>query len=269
MDFVISDVHYHVEKCGEGFPIILLHGFTGSRQSWQRFCTSIGRQSTMYMVDLIGHGKTESPDLLHRYDIKSVASDLNEIMNELGLEKADILGYSMGGRVAITFAALYPERVNRLILESTTPGIEESEKRTERIAQDERLATLIETDGLSSFISFWEGISIFETQRNLPVSIRERIREQRLKNSTRGLAYSLRGMGTGSQPSWWNHIERFPFQTLIMTGEMDEKFCRIAKEMMKKLKKGQWVIIHGCGHTIHVEDPEKFGTIVSEFLSNT
>ncbi|NKE08011.1 2-succinyl-6-hydroxy-2,4-cyclohexadiene-1-carboxylate synthase [Mesobacillus selenatarsenatis] len=269
MKTTINGVRYNVEQCGVGFPLVLLHGFTGAASTWKPFCPIWGQHSTLLMVDLIGHGETESPGDIARYDIKKAAMDLKELLDQLGIEKADFLGYSMGGRTAITFASLFPERVRKLLLESTTPGMVNYEDREARIQQDHKLADKIENEGLERFIDFWESIPLFKSQLNLPTELREQIRSQRLRNDPVGLANSLRGMGTGVQPSWWDKLEVFGFETLLITGELDEKFCRIATDMASRLPNPTHLTINGCGHAIHVEEREKFGTIVSEFLSNT
>ncbi|MBT2640382.1 MULTISPECIES: 2-succinyl-6-hydroxy-2,4-cyclohexadiene-1-carboxylate synthase [unclassified Bacillus (in: firmicutes)] len=269
MKTLINGVRYHVEQCGDGFPLVLLHGFTGAASTWKPFCPMWGKHSKLLMVDLIGHGETESPGDTERYDIQNAANDLKVLLDQLGIEKADFLGYSMGGRTAITFASLYPERVRKLVLESTTPGLVNLEERDARIQQDYKLAGKIEHEGLEPFITFWESIPLFQSQLNLTAEVREQIRSQRLRNDPVGLANSLRGMGTGAQPSWWDHLENFDFETLLITGELDEKFCKIAAEMASILPNPTHLTINSCGHAIHVEEREKFGTIVSEFLSNT
>jgi len=269
MKTLINGVRYHVEQCGDGFPLVLLHGFTGAASTWKPFCPMWGQHSTLLMFDLIGHGETESPGDMARYDIKKAANDLKMLLDQLGIDKADFLGYSMGGRTAITFASLYPERVRKLVLESTTPGLVNPEDREARIRQDHKLAARIEQEGLEPFIDFWESIPLFQSQLNLPEEVREQIRSQRLRNNPVGLANSLRGMGTGAQPSWWDQLENFDFETLLITGELDEKFCKIATDMASRLPNPTHLTINGCGHAIHVEEREKFGTIVSEFLSNT
>jgi 2-succinyl-6-hydroxy-2,4-cyclohexadiene-1-carboxylate synthase len=267
--FDIKGASYHVEIAGEGFPLLLLHGFTGDAATWHPFRERWGTHSQLLMVDLIGHGKTDSPEALERYDILSVADDLNALLDEWKVEKTDVLGYSMGGRLAITFALRYPHRVRKLILESTSPGLEQEAQRIERQANDRQLASFILEEGIERFVSRWEGIPLFQTQERLPEVVRARIRQQRLSNSKIGLANSLIGMGTGAQPSWWGELEQIPCEVLILTGTLDKKFCDIAERMVKKLKNGQWVKIEHCGHTIHVEEPEIFGTIVKEFLQHT
>lgn len=269
MKTMINGIQYHVERYGSGFPLVLLHGFTGAASTWKPFCPVWGQHSELVLLDLIGHGETESPGDMKRYAINQAANDLKVLLDQLRIEKVDLLGYSMGGRIAIAFASLYPERVRKLVLESTTPGLKTPEERQARIIQDEKLAAKMEEEGIEKFIDFWQSIPLFQSQQNLPEKVREQIRSQRLKNDPGGLANSLRGMGTGKQPSWWEALVNFDFDTLLITGELDDKFFEIAADMAAKLPKSTNLTINGCGHAIHVEKQQKFGTIVSEFLLNT
>jgi len=268
MDVVIDEIRFHVEVCGEGAPpLVLLHGFTGDASTWKPFYDAWGKQSTIIAPDIIGHGKTETPKDLQHYHIESAAHDLNDILDELAVDKIDLLGYSMGGRLALTFALLFPNRVRKLILESASPGLATADEQALRRMKDAELAKCIIEDGIKSFVKYWEGIPLFSTMKRLPAPITESIRAQRLRNTPTGLVNSLLGMGTGSQPSWWGKIDQLACEVLLLTGEEDKKFCGIAEEMLKALKRGIWIVVENSGHAIHVEEPEKFGTIVSDFLS--
>jgi 2-succinyl-6-hydroxy-2,4-cyclohexadiene-1-carboxylate synthase len=262
----VDGADYHVEICGEGFPLLLLHGFTGDSSTWTPFCAVWGKHSKLIIPDIIGHGKTEAPEEINRYHIDKAAKKLADILDQIGVEQVDLLGYSMGGRLALTFALFFPERVRKLILESASPGLETEEERKLRRMKDEELANFIMEQGVHSFVDYWGGIPLFSTMNQLPNEKKEAIRVQRLANSILGLANSLKGMGTGSQPSWWDKLDQVTCEVLLLTGELDEKFCRIAKKMLKGLKNGTWMAIEKSGHAIHMEETEKFGTIVSDFL---
>lgn len=266
MKIFVNGVHYHVETCGEGFPLVLLHGFTGDSSTWNPFCEEWSRNSRLIIPDLIGHGETESPMDVEAYKMEKAAADLRAILDHLGIERVDLLGYSMGGRLALTFAMLYPDCIRKLVLESSSPGLETEEERKLRCMKDADLAKFIMEQGMTAFTDYWENIPLFESMKELPADKQRQIRTQRLQNSQNGLANSLLGMGTGSQPSWWGSLGQLSCDVLILTGEKDEKFCRIAKQMMTAIKSASWVVIENSGHAIHVENPEKFGTIVSGFL---
>ncbi|MBO0999973.1 2-succinyl-6-hydroxy-2,4-cyclohexadiene-1-carboxylate synthase [Bacillus sp. SD075] len=267
MNIVSKDVKYAVEITGNGDPLVLLHGFTGNRDTWKFLVPLLGDRYTMIMVDIIGHGMSESPAGHRRYEMERVAEDIKYILDVLHIPKAHILGYSMGGRLGLGFACLYPEYVDTLILESASPGLLTEEEREIRRGNDKELAERILANGMEAFVDQWENIPLFESQKRLSAKIRSAIREQRLANDPSGLSNSLLGMGTGSQASYWEQLPTLDFPVLLVTGELDRKFCEIADSMKKKLKCAEWKIINDAGHAIHVEVGEKFGKIISEFLS--
>ncbi|MED5051260.1 2-succinyl-6-hydroxy-2,4-cyclohexadiene-1-carboxylate synthase [Anoxybacillus rupiensis] len=261
----IRGVSYHVEVYGEGPPLLLLHGFTGSTETWYPLIP-YWKNWQLVMVDIIGHGLTECPDELDRYHIESVAADLHELLQQLEIHRAHVLGYSMGGRLALTFAIRYPHRVETLLLESSSPGLKTEEERQLRIQNDEALAMEIEQYGVQAFIDKWEQQPLFATQRQLPETARRRIRTERLRHQAKGLANSLRGMGTGKQPSWWEHLSQIKTPTLLLCGELDQKFCQIASKMVELLPNSYMSKISDAGHAIHVEQPEIFAKIINEFI---
>ena len=267
MEYFIDGVRYYVETCGEGYPLLLLHGFTGDSSTWLPFCSKWGRHSRLIIPDLIGHGKTESPLDLRRYAIESAANDLRRLLDEIGVDQVDLLGYSMGGRLGLTFSLLFPDRVRKLILESGSPGLKTETERSQRRKQDQELALTIREKGIENFVNYWEKLPLFSTMNAALAGVRAVIRQQRLSQNPDGLANSLLGMGTGFQPSWWDKLHLINNETLLVTGEKDEKFCRIAENMAAELKNSRWAMIKSSGHAIHVEEPEKFGTIVSGFLT--
>jgi 2-succinyl-6-hydroxy-2,4-cyclohexadiene-1-carboxylate synthase len=267
MKHLINGVQYHVEVLGEGFPLLMLHGFTGDSSTWQPFYDQWGNHSKLIVPDILGHGKTESPNDAERYRIECVAEDLIEIIDQLGVEQVDLLGYSMGGRLALGFAILYPNRVRKIILESSSPGLLTSEEREIRRMKDGELAEFINDRGIEAFVDYWENIPLFGSMKHLPAKVQQAVRTQRLANNSLGLSNSLLGMGTGAQPSFWESLNQISNEVLLVTGEKDEKFCRIAEKMIKELKNGKWTTIQHSAHANHVEEKEKFGTIVSEFLT--
>lgn len=264
---VVDSVRYHVEIRGKGMPMLLLHGFTGDSSTWAQLAENLCLERTCIMPDIVGHGKTDSPENGLLYEIENVANHLKKILDTLKVEQVDLLGYSMGGRLALAFAVKYPERVRRLILESASPGIKSEEERLERRQKDEQLAMFILEKGVRVFVDYWEKIPLFASQLSLSSITKKAIREQRLKNSPSGLANSLLYMGTGSQPSYWDELIHLPMEVLYIVGSLDKKFCLLANKMQQLTRSSQKVVVPQSGHAIHVENCEKFGTIVSEFLS--
>lgn len=267
----INGVTYHVDVIGDGeHHVLMLHGFTGRGSNFKEMIAGFPDSGdfTFILIDQLGHGKTDIPMDPKRYNIENATADLKEIIDKLGISRVSLYGYSMGGRLALSFAISYPSFVRKLVLESSSPGLKTNEERSKRQQADEKLAEKILGEGLQSFVEFWSNIPLFESQKVLPESKRKGIYEQRMDNSAIGLANSLRGMGTGIQPSYWEHLTQIRFPVLLTAGEWDEKFVSIAQEMIKRIEKSHFIKISEAGHAIHVEKPRKFGKIVSEFLSN-
>lgn len=263
---IIDGLCYHVTEWGTGKPLLLLHGFTGSGTTWLPFSGQFGEQYRVLAVDLPGHGRTDAPLDIARYRMERVAADLVHLLIERQATPACWLGYSMGGRLALYAAARLPEHVRALVLESASPGLATEAEREARRAQDEELARRIKVEGMAAFVDYWERLPLFASQSRLSP---DRLAEQkagRLRNSVKGLAGSLRGMGTGSQPSLWDSLAGLTLPGLLLAGELDEKFAAINQRMSEMWAIAELAIVPEAGHAIHLERPELFAALVTGFL---
>ncbi|GKW46610.1 2-succinyl-6-hydroxy-2,4-cyclohexadiene-1-carboxylate synthase [Planococcus sp. NCCP-2050] len=266
MTVKVNGLDYHVEIWNDDKSptIVFLHGFTGSAKTWQRIAGSLSDYKVV-LVDLLGHGKTAVPEDASRYVMELQVRDLHDLFSELGFTEFVLAGYSMGGRTALAYAIAHPERLQALILESASPGLKTAAEQVERQQRDSELALTILANGIQSFVDKWENIPLFDSQKKLPFEIRDEIKQERLSQQPQGLANSLIGMGTGSQPSYWNHLKDIHVPVLLITGSMDLKFEAIAGEMKTAFLQVQHQIVE-AGHAIHVEKPAEFATIVDEYL---
>ncbi len=266
MQMQVNDITLNVEQSGAGRPLLLLHGFTGSAATWTPLIDSLPPHFRTIAPDLIGHGRSDSPTAAHRYHMARCVADLLAMLDALEVERVDLLGYSMGGRVALHLAAVAPERAGALVLESSSPGIADAAERAARFAADEALAESIEREGLAAFVERWERLPLFASQASLPEDTRARLHAQRLRNDPLGLANSLRGMGTGCQESLWDRLSSLDVPTLLIAGELDVKYCALASQMATALPNARAVIVPGVGHSVHLEQPQSFAENVLEFL---
>jgi 2-succinyl-6-hydroxy-2,4-cyclohexadiene-1-carboxylate synthase len=265
---LVNGVDYHVRVSGSGRqPLLLLHGFTGSGSSWNGVAARLEKQCRLIRVDLLGHGRSAEPADAGRYRIEAAAADLETILQQAAAVPADVVGYSMGGRLALYLAITRPVLVRSLILESASPGLATAAEREARRRQDEALARRIEQEGIEAFVQKWEQIPLFATQKKLSPVIRDALRRQRLANRAQGLANSLRGMGAGSQPSLWPRLPELSMPVLLLAGEWDEKFAGINREMAAAVAQADLLIMPGAGHTIHLEQPQLFTEAIVNFLS--
>ena len=152
----VNGVCYRVEAHGSGKPLLLLHGFTGSSENWRPLIPAWAEHWRVIVVDLLGHGRTDAPADANRYAIERAAADLEAILISLDAVPAHILGYSMGGRLALYLAITRPHLLLSLILESASPGLETGTEREQRQSSDRQLAGWIEANGVNAFVDRWE-----------------------------------------------------------------------------------------------------------------
>src|SRR5688572_24636003 len=235
MRLPINGIQLNVEQAGAGPPLLLLHGFTGSTETWAPVLQRLAAGRRIVAIDLIGHGQSDAPTEWTRYSFERCVADLLAVLDTLGIARTDLIGYSLGGRVALHLAAAAPERVRGLILESASPGLANPTERQARLESDLALADEIERAGLEAFVDGWERQPLFASQRSLPAAERLTLRSQRLRSDPRGLANSLRGMGAGRQEPLWERLPGLAMPTLILVGELDRKYCELGGQMAAQL----------------------------------
>ncbi|NJD17776.1 MAG: 2-succinyl-6-hydroxy-2,4-cyclohexadiene-1-carboxylate synthase [Gemmatimonadetes bacterium] len=246
--------------------LILLHGFTGSSRAWgpaviDALASAAGPP---VLLDLPGHGRHAGDVAPWRFTFEAVEAEITALARG---EAVDLVGYSMGGRFALAYAARNPERVGRLVLESASPGLETEEERAERRTADSALARLLETEGIEAFVDRWEALELFDSQHALPGEVRAAHRALRLRNDPRSLAASLRGLGTGDLPSYWGSLPQLRVPVLVLVGALDRKFATTGARMAQLLPDARLVEIAGAGHAVHLERPEAWIGAVTGFLT--
>jgi 2-succinyl-6-hydroxy-2,4-cyclohexadiene-1-carboxylate synthase len=140
---------------------------------------------------------------------------------------------------------------------------------TERQARqqaDDNLADWIEQQGIEAFVNRWERLGLWESQGKMPAFKKQQLRTQRLTNRVHGLANSLRGMGTGVQPSLWERLAGVKMPAFLLAGSLDEKYVKIGQEMAQKIPNSTLHILEGVGHTGHWEMPALFNNTIFPFF---
>jgi 2-succinyl-6-hydroxy-2,4-cyclohexadiene-1-carboxylate synthase len=263
----VSDgIRFHVARAGSGPPVVLLHGFTGSTETWRELQEFLAESFTTIAVDITGHGLSDSPAVAERYSLKQFAHDLSEILDRLGIARAVVLGYSMGGRAALRFAVQYPERVAGLVLESTSPGISDTALRRERIAADDARAAMIEAHGVRAFVDDWEQLPLWRSVASVAAPVREALRTQRLANTAVGLANSLRGAGAGHDEHLFESDYDIRTTVLLVVGELDTRYVEFARLMAERIPGPRCAVVEDAGHMVHLEKPARFRQLVRSWL---
>ena len=235
---------------------VLLHGFSNTGASWEPVLMALrdrGDQTTTRAPDLRGHGSASERQPV---DLAGVMGDVGELMAEPCL----LVGYSMGGRLALHLALARPEMIRHLVLVGASPGLADPAERVARQRSDDQLADWIERSTIEEFALRWAQTPVLA---GLPLAAAERAHQDRLRNSPLGLARALRGLGTGTLPSLWGRLGELSMPVSLVVGETDSKFQGIAREMAASIPEAWVAVVSGAGHAAHLAAPERVAEIIS------
>ncbi|MDG2307145.1 MAG: 2-succinyl-6-hydroxy-2,4-cyclohexadiene-1-carboxylate synthase [Candidatus Binatia bacterium] len=248
---------------GEGPPLVLLHGFTGSAATWDRYAKDL-RGFRVLAIDLPGHGASAAP--ASGMSFEEIADAVVAVLDDEGVERCAWLGYSMGGRVALQVLVRHPGRVERIVIESASPGLREAGEREARAAADDALAAGIERDGLEPFVERWARQPLFASQKRVAPEDLDRERRARLQNTATGLAAGLRALSVGRQPSLWSALGAVQVPLLAVVGAEDPKYLALGESLVRVAPGAELRVVAEAGHTVHLEQPGIFWSAVRSFL---
>ena len=270
------DLAVSVSGPQQGVPVVVLHGFTGSAEAMAPLTSRLApafriaddheRPLRVIAPDLVGHGRSEAPDYPSPYRVQAMADQIAVLADEIECEAFHLVGYSMGGRVALTLACAAPRRLRSLALIGGTAGIADPDERHRRVEADAARAEQITAD-LSAFVDEWMAHPLFAGQAALGVEHLAAARAQRLASNPQGLANSLRHGGTGSMTPLHAELGRCEVPTLLVAGIKDTKFCAIAEELAASLPDAAIVRVAAAGHAVHVERPRHAAAAVAAFIA--
>ncbi|MBE8988284.1 2-succinyl-6-hydroxy-2,4-cyclohexadiene-1-carboxylate synthase [Nostoc sp. LEGE 12450] len=261
--------NYYLNINLDKFVIVFLHGFMGNINEFDEAIKFLAEDFSYLILDLPGHGKTEVVGGDEYYGMEPTAQAIINLLDELKIDKCHLIGYSMGGRLALYLTLKFPERFMKVVLESASPGLATEAERLERARRDVQIArklsrSIIPTD-FAAFLSNWYNQPIFGYIKNHPQY--DCMIESRLQNNPQELEKSLRFMGNGCQPSLWEKLQENKIHILLLAGEYDKKFIFINIEMAKLCKFAQLKIIKNTAHNIHFENTLAFVENIKYFLS--
>jgi len=247
----------HADIVGTGRRLVLAHGFTQTGRLWGPFGDLLAEGRRLVRVDLPGHAGSS--------EVRADLVGAGDLVVSAGLDDqgpVDLLGYSLGARVALHAALAHPERIRRLVLIGATAGIEDDEARRLRRARDDAMADRLEASGdLEGFIRRWLAASMFAGLRNAGL-------EERLRNTAAGLASSLRLAGTGTQRPLWERLGEIGLPVLVVVGADDARFVAAGSRMAASLGDGVFSLVPGAGHAAHLAQPRLAARLVEDFLSD-
>jgi len=247
-------------------PVVLLHGFLGSGEDWRALRTGLSPTFRCICPDLPGHGDGGAPE---GQGLEETSDDLVGHFDDWRNARGGLVGYSMGGRLALLMALRHPSRLACLVLESASPGLKTEEERQARMRHDRDLAMRLEQAvrtpaGFRDFLRAWYDQPLFASLHDHEGLV-ERLIESRRRSAA--LAEALRVFGTGAQPSLWEALSEHRIPTLLIVGERDRKYRFLAEEMAERCPAMAMEVFANCGHNVHLEHPDGYTTAVRSFLS--
>ncbi len=251
-----------------GMPVVLLHGFTGSARAMDPLAERLAARLSARVIcpDLVGHGQSEVPDDLDLYRVEAMAEQVAGLAGALDCETFHLVGYSMGGRVALALGCTAPQRLRSLTLIGATAGIADPDQRRRREQADRARAERITAD-LATFVDEWMADPLFAGQAALGEAHLGAARAQRLVSNPQGLARSLIAGGSGAMEPLHERLAHCHKPTLLVVGANDAKFCAMAEQLAAALPSAALARIDGAGHAAHIEQPEATAAAIAEFIA--
>lgn len=264
----------YFQKIGEGPVLIILHGLYGLSDNWISIARKLGIDHTVYIVDQRNHGRSPHHPI-NTYD--AMAQDLNELMVSENIEKASILGHSMGGKTAMVFSALFPTKVDKLIIVDIGPGgyanVDQHSPQvlahlnivhsmlsidfdafTSRVQIDNELAKTIKDQTIRQFL-------MKNVHRNIDNTFCWKLNIDAISKAMPAI------MGSVSLEKILNGAPITEFPVLFIKGEKSDYINKEQEVLINKFFPNALIeTIRDAGHWVHSEQPESFYNLVNSFL---
>ncbi|MBA0828474.1 hypothetical protein Goarm_013146 [Gossypium armourianum] len=282
-DFSFSVNVQEIGQRNNGSTILFLHGFLGTNEEWVPIMHAISGSARCISVDLPGHGATKIKNcgddkaaLLSLLSIEIIADLLLKLIEHVTPDKVTLVGYSMGARIALYMALKFSDKIEGAVILSGSPGLEDAVARKIRRAKDDSKARSIVTHGLQLFLNTWYSGGLWKSLRRHPYFNHIVVRRS-VHDDLQGLARVLSGLSPGRQPSLWEDLKHCKVPLMLVVGENDEKFKRVAQKMWHEIghdrddavsKLHQMVVLPSCGHAVHLENPLPIIRLVRQFLTS-
>ncbi len=221
-------------------PVVLLHGFAATARHWDRVIAALPDGRFTPLALNLGEADPATPE------------GVGGLVAASTPERFILVGYSMGGRLALHTALQIPDRISGLILISTSAGIEDPSERAARKAADDALATEIEQGSISSFVLRWRALGLFAHD---PDWVAEEVAADERRCSPAVLAAMLRGLGPGAMAPMWHRLAELAMPVAILTGELDVVYEPLGRRIAASTKNSTFRSVPGVGHRVGLQAP--------------
>jgi len=261
-------VRLYVEECGKGTPILFIHEFGGNHASWEPQMRFFARRHRCITYGARGYPPSDVPTNVDSYSQALAVDDAIAVLDGLGIEKAHIVGLSMGGFATVHFGLRYPSRALSLTVAGAGYGCEkEFEDYFRQVSLD--VAANFERLGAAEFSKIYaEGASRVQFQNKDPRGWRE-FADRLATHSSTGAALTMRGV-QARRPSFYDlehGLKEMRVPTLVMVGDEDDHCLQPGIFLKKTIPACGLAVLPKTGHTLNLEEPALFNQLLAEFLA--
>ncbi len=249
-------------------PVMFLHGLMGDVSDWEEVTVPLSNDCYCVSLDLPWHGRTSCDQLDEYYDIGSVADDIVQYGKDRDIERPILVGYSMGGRIALHAVHKHPDYFTAVILESASPGLKTQKEQAERVDSDQLWAERMRVDSVAQLLADWYKQQVFSSLLENKQLYQQLIKRRSESFDGALYALALRAFSTGRQISLWSGLSTIKCPVQLIVGEKDSKFCEIAEQMAVELPNVELCKIKKAGHIVHLEAKDSFVEAIRKFLVN-
>ena len=270
MALAVTDdgIRLHYEEAGSGTPIVFVHEFGGDHRSWEPQLRQLARRHRCVAFAARGYPPSDVPESVEAYSQARAVADIVAVMDAAGIDRAHVVGLSMGGFAALHLALEHPDRARSIVVAGTGYGAEKAFEAYFRDVSAE-VARQFETQGSEAFARTYAlGPSRVQFQNKDPRGWLE-FATQLGEHSARGAANTMRGVQM-RRPSLYDlepRLRALDVPTLVMTGDEDDHCLQPALYLKRTIPRCGLVVLPQSGHTLNLEEPELFNRFVADFVA--
>jgi len=257
----------YFEECGTGFPVVFVHEFAGNLKSWEPQLRYFARMYRCIAYNARGYPPSEVPGDVSAYSQAIATDDIAAVMRGAGIDKAHIVGLSMGGFATLHFGLRYPEMAKSLTVAGCGYGAEH-EKRDQFAAEANKLADGLDAEGMEAMAKIYgAGPTRVQLENKDPRGYAE-FMEILANNSAKGAALTMRGV-QAHRPSIYDlepQLKKLTVPTLLILGDEDEPCLDVNLYMKRVIPSAGLVYIPQTGHACNIEEPDAFNAALREFF---
>jgi pimeloyl-ACP methyl ester carboxylesterase len=254
------------QETGAGIPVVFVHEFAGDWRSWEGQLRHFGRRYRCIAYNARGYPPSDVPENPENYSQARARDDIRAVLDGLNIDKAHVVGLSMGGFATLHFGFTYPDRARSLTIGGCGYGAAPDQR---QMFAAEALAAAARFEGGigAAAESYALGPTRVQFQNKDPRGWRE-FADQLAGHSGKGSALTMRGV-QARRPSLYDltaEIAKITAPTLIMTGDEDWACLEPGMMMKKLIPRAGLVVMPNCGHTINLEEPGEYNRLLESFL---